>query len=332
MEPWDRQAATFQKSQHGAEGELSGAFVSSCLIGFEGVWWKLYEDHLTGWSAREQEAIVATVRSLSGDRLQGAGQLCIPLRLEILTDDREQLLEARGGLHLRLVAETGRDMLTGVRGAFVYSADVVVVTVLVVNTAAVHRLVDAVAVGAMGDLANLRFTVIRAGAAVLLLFVLAASLFGPRQDFADIKRANLAIVAHAVGGTAVLGEGVLALVIRGADVVGAGVAVIAVAIDETTTRSRCVVAELIGTTLVRADVDDAVLALAGGRYSRQVNLARCPGDGVDAVSAVGVLLAAASGDDLPVAKAILAGVNGARIAVVANQLSSIRSTTFGTNR
>jgi hypothetical protein len=223
-------------------------------------------------------------------------------------------------------------VLAGVANALIDGADVVVVAIFSVDTAVVHWLVNAVPVGAMSFLASLRFAIIGAGATIRLLVVLAATLLFTGQDVTNVDGADLAVVAHAVRGAAIVPQRVLTFVVRVANIVCAGVSVVAVIVDEATSRGRGVVTELIRATLVGTDVDDAVLSLAGRRDGGEVYLARGPGDGVDAVGAVGVLLAATGSYNLPVAESVLAGVNGTRVAVIADQFSRIRGTALGPYR
>ncbi len=223
-------------------------------------------------------------------------------------------------------------MQTSVGSTLIDGADVVVVALLVVDTAVIHGLVNAVAVGAICELANLRLAIIRGVAAVGFLVVNAASFLGPRFDFANVDGADLPVVAHAIGSATVAGQGILALVVGATNVIGAGISIVAVVADEATSGRGGVVAELIGAALVGTDIDDAVFALASGGNRCKVDLARGPGHCVDAVGAVGVLLAATGGHNLPIAESILASIDSAGVAVVTHQLGGIWSATLGSHR
>jgi len=230
-------------------------------------------------------------------------------------------------------ADTRGDVLALVAGALVDGAHVAIVTFFVVNAAVLLGHVDAVAVLAVAVLARLGNAVVGGLAAFGFVFVLALPLAFSGGNVADVDGADVCVVAHPVGGAAVLFENVGALVIGAATVGGAAIAVVALDIGEAAARLQVVVAVFRRAGVLGADVVDAVgAALALGWRHVMVHVTGVAGDHILAVHAVVIDLATAAGGEHPLAQTVFARVDSARIAVVADDGRGARSAALGAHR
>jgi hypothetical protein len=124
-------------------------------------------------------------------------------------------------------------------------ADVIIIAFLVVDAAVLLVHVNAVSILTEDVLALLVSAVIRGLAAVKLFTVRAGSLVLTCWNIADIQGADVAVVAHAAVGAALIDQLAVALAVCVADIQGAGVGISAVLIGQATPGDRCIVTEFV---------------------------------------------------------------------------------------